>query len=131
MKKIKVYMLRVSDDGRPYRGYLSEIENSLEAKQAYVGGLIEVLRLTEEIDIIFNEEGKLLPLPINRWLISDGGRIFDGIMGNILCCRHNDEGEFTDIQEEDIPVIQRYLRVLYSNYCIPEELLKEYSDENR
>ena len=36
---------------------IMEIENSLKAEQAFVGGLIECTALTEEIDLICNEEG--------------------------------------------------------------------------
>lgn len=36
-------------------GFL-EIENSLQAKQKFVGGRIEVISLTEELDLIVNEE---------------------------------------------------------------------------
>ena len=35
---------------------IMEIENSLKAEQAFVGGLIECTALTEEIDLICNEE---------------------------------------------------------------------------
>lgn len=38
---------------------IMEIENSLKAEQAFVGGLIECTALTEEIDLICNEEGWL------------------------------------------------------------------------
>lgn len=39
-----------------------EIENTLEAKQKFVGGLIEGTALTEDIDLICNEEGWLIGL---------------------------------------------------------------------
>ena len=41
---------------------IMEIENSLKAEQAFVGGLIECTALTEEIDLICNEEGWLIGL---------------------------------------------------------------------
>ena len=122
-------MMRVSEDGKPFRGYLSEIENSLEAKQAYVGGLIEVIRLNEYIDAVINEEGKLIPLPWNRCWVAEDGEFIDMIMGNILCCRHDDEGNFTDIQEEDIPVILKCLKVFFFDFEIPNEALEEYDGD--
>ena len=39
-----------------------EIENTLEAEQKFVGGLIECTALTEEIDLVCNEEGWLIDL---------------------------------------------------------------------
>ena len=123
---MKVYMMRVSEDGKPYRGYVGEIENTLEAKQAYVGGLIQVIRLDEKIDAIINDEGKLIPLQWNRLWFVDGKEPIDIIMGNILCCRHDDEGNFTDIQEEDIPVILSHLKVMFFDIEVPNEMLEEY-----
>lgn len=39
-----------------------EIENTLEAEQEFVGGLIECTALTEDIDLVCNEEGWLIGL---------------------------------------------------------------------
>ena len=53
-EKINAYMLRLNDVGMPCKGYIGEIENSLEAKQKYVKGLIQVVSLNSQIDIIWN-----------------------------------------------------------------------------
>lgn len=65
-QKIKAYIIRVDEEGRQYKGYFTEIDNTLEAKQEIVGGLIQVVRLTPDIDIIINDEGKLRSMPLNR-----------------------------------------------------------------
>ena len=65
---------------------IMEIENSLKAEQAFVGGLIECTALTEEIDLICNDEGKLLGLPLNRALRDEEGRIYDVIAGTFFLC---------------------------------------------
>ncbi len=39
-----------------------DIENTLQAEQEFVGGLIECTALTEEIDLVCNEEGWLIGL---------------------------------------------------------------------
>ena len=44
---------------------LIDIENSLEALQAAVGGYIETITVTSDACIICNEEGRLLNLPFN------------------------------------------------------------------
>ena len=36
---------------------IMEIENTLEAEQAFVGGLIDVYALTDDLDIVLNDEG--------------------------------------------------------------------------
>lgn len=59
------------------------IDNTLEAMQQFVGGLIECLPMDDpEADIVLvcNDEGKLLQLPPNRWLW--GGQ--DLLVGRLL-----------------------------------------------
>lgn len=112
-KFITAYLLRVDEEsGKPYKGYLAQVENSLDAEQRYVnygrdGGLIQVVSLGD-IDIICNDEGKLLGMPYNRAWIEDG-KVLDVFVGNIMCVRHNAEGEFTSILESDIDVIEKTL----------------------
>ena len=40
------------------------------------------------------------------------GGVYDMLVGNLMCVRHNSEGEFTSIREEDIPVIEKHLVVI-------------------
>ena len=111
-EKIQAYLLRVNKlSGVVYKGYLAEVDNTLEAEQRYVNydephGLITVLSITDEIDVIANDEGKLKNYPINRFVVDDMGGVYDILVGNLMCVRHNSEGEFTSIREEDIPVIK-------------------------
>lgn len=122
--KIQAYLLRVDRlSGVVYKGYLANVDNSLEAEQAYVNynephGLIAVVSITDEIDVICNDEGKLKNLPINRFLISDDGVVLDMLVGNIMCVRHNSDGEFTSIKEDDIPIIESRLIPL-----IPDKMI--------
>lgn len=125
--KIQAYLLRVDRlSGVVYKGYLSNVDNSLEAEQAYVNynephGLIAVVSITDEIDVICNDEGKLKNLPINRFLISDDGVVLDMLVGNIMCVRHNSDGEFTSIKEDDIPIIESHLIPLMPDKMIDYE----------
>lgn len=109
-----------------YKGYLAEVDNTLEAEQAYVNynkphGLITVVSINNDIDIIANDEGKLNNFPINRFLVSDDGVVLDMLVGNIMCVRHNSAGEFTSIREEDIPVIESHLIPLMPDKMIDYE----------
>lgn len=113
--RVTAYFLRVSEDGEAiYEGYLGEIENTLEAGQRYVnfgraGGLIQAVSLTDGIDVICNDEGKIKQFPPNRlWFYK--GELADIFCGNILCVRHNGEGEFISIRKEDIPAIEGCLK---------------------
>lgn len=126
-EKIQAYLLRVNKlSGVVYKGYLAEGDNTLEAEQRYVNydephGLITVLSITDEIDVIANDEGKLKNLPINRFLISDDGVVLDMLVGNIMCVRHNSEGEFISIKEDDIPIIESHLIPLMPDKMIDYE----------
>ena len=106
-QKIKAYLLRVDED-TPYKGYFAEVENSLKAEQNFVGGHIGVISLNDEVDLIYNEEGCILNLPVNRALVDSEGRILTLLLGNLMCVRHNGD-EFTSIKEEDVEVINKHL----------------------
>ncbi|RGI46369.1 DUF3846 domain-containing protein [Roseburia sp. OM04-10BH] len=126
-EKIQAYLLRVNKlSGVVYKGYLAEVDNTLEAEQRYVNydephGLITVLSITDEIDVIANDEGKLKNYPINRFVVDDMGGVYDMLVGNLMCVRHNSEGEFTSIREEDIPVIESHLIPLMPDKMIDYE----------
>lgn len=132
-EKINAYMLRLNDAGMPCKGYIGEIENSLEAKQKYVKGLIQVVSLNSQIDIICNDEGKLIGLEPNRAFM-DGEDILDIFVGDILACCHDAEGNFTSIKEEDIPIIESMLlpiRIVVGNtvFLAGTDTLDEYKQE--
>ena len=82
MNKIKV--LVVEPQKAPY---VKEIDNTLEAKQEIVGGLIEqLISPKDDVAIILNEEGKLLNLPMNRALYGPDKQPIDIIRGTFLLC---------------------------------------------
>ena len=81
-----------------------EIENTLEAEQKFVGGLIEAVAITEEIDLICNEEFLLQGLE-PRVAIDNGDYPPTIICGDCFICRHNRKGEFESIRDEDIKAI--------------------------
>ena len=129
-KRIKIFAMRC-EEGKVYKGRIEEMENSLEAKQRFVDGHIQVVGLTDEIDLVLNDEGKLDSLPLNRVWLGKDGNIFDILVGNVLACRFDSEGDFTSILESDIPVILERLPavmdVLGKNVFVKnEEDLPEY-----
>ena len=52
-----------------------EIEDSLNAMQGIVGGLIQPVYLDGSVVLVCNDEGKLLDLPTNRGLRDKDGQI--------------------------------------------------------
>lgn len=131
--EILSYQMRVDDSsGVVYKGSLKPIRNNLGELQSFVYGRITVVSITDEIDCICNDEGKLMGLPYNRAFMNCG-EIWDILVGNILCVRHNKAGEFTSILPEDVKTIQRCLkpiRVVGNSILIlpNEDSLSEYGE---
>lgn len=130
-EKIKIFAMRCSDNG-VYRGRIEEIDNTLKAKQKFVGGTIQNV-VVAGVDVICNDDGKLMGLPLNRAWLSDSGELLDIFVGDIMACNHNAEGDYTDIKESDIPKLLEALQPIafLTNkgvYCFLEEELPEYED---
>lgn len=114
---IKAYFMRAS-----YKGYWGEISNTLDAFKKYVGGVIQVISINGVVDLICNEEGKVMGLPVNRALLDADGKPVDIFAGDIVAVRHDEEGNFTDIHESDIETIRKYLIPLdYAKVHVLEE----------
>lgn len=104
---MKVYGFTKDNQG------VMEIENTLEAEQKFVGGLIECTALTEDIDLVCNEEGWVIGLE-QRVIIRELETI---IAGDCFICRHDRQGNFKSIKESDIDLIESKVKP------ISEELL--------
>lgn len=92
-KKVTILLCRVGQEPQTL-----DIDNTLEAMQGVVGGLIEMVPLAPHIDIVCNEEGKLLSLPLNR--MHPQGH--DVICGDMFISRSNAEGETVSLTKKDI-----------------------------
>lgn len=121
MAKIKVYSLEVGK-----KGYIKEIDNTLESFQKEVGGYIEILSIDMEcvLDLICNEEGKIKSLPLNRaWLFE--GEVVEVIAGNCFITRHDEDGSSASIEESDIPKIEETLKQMVGIFGGTIVLVKE------
>ena len=79
-----------------------ELDNTLEAMQNFVGGLIECIALRDtgsEVTLVCNDEGKLMGLPLNRALFDDDGHVYDIVSGNFLIVGLGEE-DFTDLSPD-------------------------------
>ena len=79
-----------------------EIENNLSTLQKYVGGLIDIVEIEEDVDIIINDEGKLLSLSPNLVLYE----FRDIIVGDFLVVGQKN-GETISLSEEKI---EKYMK---------------------
>lgn len=88
---------------KPYqKPEVIEIDHTLKAMQAVVGGYIEaVYPFDDEVAIVVNEEGKINGLPLNRFLFNDDGNLIDIIVGTFFICgAPSDSDSFADIPDE-------------------------------
>ena len=79
-----------------------ELDNTLEAMQKFVGGLIECITLSDTgsaVTLVCNDEGKLMGLPLNRALFDDDGHVYDIVSGNFLIVGLGEEN-FTDLSPD-------------------------------
>lgn len=93
MSKSKmIRVILVEPDKEPY---VREISNSLNSFQNIVGGLIEYINLENNVDIICNDEGKMMGFDFNRIIKNDviaGNFIIAGVnlkTGNIISIPKN------------------------------------------
>lgn len=113
---IKVIVVDFREHGMKEPSYgVREIKNSLECLQGIVGGLIEIPPISSElnkrnIDMVINEEGKLLGLKTSALLIEkETEEVLDVIKGNIIFTSHDEEGNTISLNEEQIKYLEGYL----------------------
>lgn len=116
MDKIKVLIVETIRDP-----YVKEIINTLEEKQKIVGGLIQITELEEDVDLIFNEESKILNLEMNRIIKND-------IVCGTFIITGQTNGESTSLTEKQIRKYKAYFKV--RNHTIPISLLRNKYKES-
>lgn len=104
-KKIRILYKKVGE-----KPIVKIIENTLEAKQELVGGLIEVVPY-EDVLIICNEEGKILNMPPN--LVFD----YDYIAGDCFVIGDDYEnGDFKSLTQKELSYYKKDLQRRSFNY---------------
>ena len=91
------------------------LENTLQAMQKAVGGLIEIVNIDYGIRLLLNAEGKLIGLDGNR-RIGD-----DVIVGNFYVCGISENGEMVSLTDE---ALEKYKERFWE----PEEITQEEID---
>ena len=84
---------------------LREIGDDLKDMQAIVGGYIEAVYFDDPVALVCNEEGKLIGLPVNRFLWHAHTEYVDPICGTFFLCGCGDE-DFVSIPED---LIDKYI----------------------
>ncbi len=108
MKKQKTIKVVSVPTGK--QAFIKEISTELKSLQNEVGGYIQAIYpFSDEVALICNDEAKLMNLPLNRALKTDGisgNEIYDIIAGDFFIC-------YAPINSENFE-------------SMPEELLKKY-----
>jgi len=96
-----------------------EIGNELEDLQKIVGGYIEIPFLSQKfldnsIDVIINEEGKLIDGMKAEIAIVDekSGSILDIVYGNCIFASHDEAGETIGLTEKQMQVVSEELETV-------------------
>ena len=118
MKENRIRVLRVAPFAAPE---VCVLDNRLKALQEAVSigadyvGLIEVINLEEDerVCLICNEEGKLLGLPLNRWIG------YDIIAGVFYVVGQDQNRNFISLSEEQMAYYKK--RFEKAEYFIPDE----------
>ena len=96
-----------------------EIASGLESLQKIVGGYIEIPYLGDafcdnDIDVIINEEGKLIGGMNPEIAVVDKkrGRILDIVYGNCIFTSHDDEGNTIGLNDGQIKIVTNELETI-------------------
>lgn len=100
MSKIKGISMRVDEQPQ-----VEEIENDLRAFQRYVGGYIQTVKISDDVVMIVNEEGKLMRLPPN--FLCD--TIHDVIVGNAIFVGCTEWGEWKTLTPDQANKVLDYI----------------------
>lgn len=73
------------------------IENNLEKLHELVGGYIECISIDKNVMLVCNDEGKVMDLPMNRYLVIDD-ELWDIIHGDFFLVGVNGE-DFDDLDD--------------------------------
>ena len=95
-----------------------EIDNDLKALQQAVGGSIGASHpfSDDPVAVVYNDDGKLMRLPLNRALWDENGEMYDAVAGTFLVVGLGDE-DFASLTPE---LAQKYEQLFHQ----PEAFLK-------
>jgi hypothetical protein len=96
MSTIKVIVARVGQ-----APVVKDMDDTLEGMQAIVGGYVEMIMISETVDMYFHEEGRLRGFPLNRYVMDVHGNNWD-ILGDLFLASHDDQGETISLSDADV-----------------------------
>ena len=120
-EKSKITVLLVEPNKYPR---MIEIEDSLEAMQAVVGGYIEeYMPFEDDVAIVCNEEGKMNGETLNRAIYSEDKEMVDIIAGKFFVC-------YAPIESENfLSLPENLVRKYEAKFKYPERFFKNDEGE--
>lgn len=125
VEKIKVIIAEPEKDP-----YVKEIYNTLKDKQEIVDGLIQCIptyfSTDKDYDFICNDEGKLLGLPLNRYIYDNK----DVISGNLIIAKVDKSiGEFITIEDNEVDFLIDKINKECPKFDMLEYILRQREEE--
>lgn len=125
VEKIKVII--VEPEKEPYT---KEIYNTLKDKQEIVDGLIQCIPTNfstdKHYDFICNDEGKVLGLPLNRYIYDNS----DVIAGNLIIAKVDESlGEFITIEDNEVDFLIDKINEECPKFDMLEYFLRQREEE--
>ena len=103
METNKIKVITLKSCGTPQ---VTMIENDLKTYQSLVGGHIDVVSIGDNIEVILNDEGKLIGLEPNLIYYSD---IIVGDVVFIAVDDFNEDEDFTSLSDIQIKKVHEYI----------------------
>lgn len=134
MEEVKKIRLMIKEPNKP--AYVTEMEDTLQNMQKIVGGMIDCVQMpnVDNVDIFFNDEGKLEQLDGNVWLAGTG----DCIVGTIYMVGYDEEsGDSVSLTDKQIKECEKYIKTfslpegmdLYADYFLLVPIMYDKSEK--
>ena len=111
MKSSKVYVLRVDDKGKQFRGYIANMTNEIYTELNIDEKNVEFTCISDGLHAISNKDSAVMGYSLNRAVYDEGYNLKAVLGGNIIVAKY-DSGKLTDINMEDMAVIEDKLRAI-------------------
>ena len=111
MKSSKVCVLRVDDKGKQFKGYMADITKETLSELDVDKNNLEFIGISDALYVISNKDSAVMGYKLNRAVYDEGYNLKTILGGNIIVAKYI-SGKLTDINMEDMAVIEDKLRAI-------------------
>ena len=109
MDIVKVCVLRVDNEGKQYKGYITDLSDELYAELGIDKNYMESVAVTEVLSVVCNKEGAVRGYQLNRALYDAEYNLITVFGGNMIVMKMV-SGGVVNINSEDMILIEERLR---------------------